>query len=283
MNKGSCLCGDITWEIDGDPMTMSNCHCSMCRKLHGTAFATYIGVTGEAFRFTSGEEKIQRYESSPGETRSSCPRCGSTVASPARDGQLVFMPAGNMDGELNRTLDRHIFVGSKATWFEITDAAPQHDIYPPQYDMQGIDNPTREPETPGAVGGSCMCAAVAFEFDDNLGRMGNCHCSRCRRARSSAHSTQLFVATGSFRWVSGEENVCRFKLPGTEMFINSFCTNCASAMPTVFEDPGMVMVPAGALDQDPGIKPQAHIFVGSKAPWFQITDDLIQFEAMPDN
>ena len=282
MNKGSCLCGDITWEIDGDPITMSNCHCSMCRKLHGTAFGTYVGVTAPAFRWTGGEEKIQSYKSSPGGQRPFCQRCGSTVASLMRDGQLVFMPAGNLHGAINKSLDHHIFVGSKAPWFEITDGAPQHDAYPPEYDAPSIDSLERKPKTPGATGGSCMCGAVVFEFDDNLGRMGNCHCSRCRMARSSAHSTQLFVAISSFRWLQGEDSVRQFKLPDTEMFITSFCKTCASAMPTVFEDLGMAMVPAGALDQDPGIRPQAHIYVGSKAPWFEITDDLAQFEAMPE-
>lgn len=276
------MCGDITWEIDADPIMNSNCHCSMCQKVHGTAYGAYVAVATDVFRWTSGEEKIQSYESSPVDQRTFCPRCGSTVASPVPEYQLVSMPIGNLEGEINKTLDMHFFVGSKAPWFEITDDAPQHEARPPEYDAPEIDSPKREPATPGATGGSCLCEAVAFEFDDHLGRMGNCHCSRCRRARSSPHSTQLFVAMSSFRWVRGEDNVRQFKLPDAEMFITSFCKTCASAMPTAFEDLGMAMVPAGALDQNPGIRPQAHIYVGSKAPWFEITDDLAQFEAMPE-
>ncbi|MCZ6855342.1 MAG: GFA family protein [Gammaproteobacteria bacterium] len=282
MNKGSCLCGDITWEITADPIMYSNCHCSMCRKIHGTAYGAYVAVPAEEFRWISGEKKILSYESSSDGQRPSCPRCGSAVASLVPDYQMVFMPIGNLDGEIHKSLDMHIFVGSKAPWFEITDAAPQHDASPPEYDIPETESPTREPATSGATGGSCLCGAVTFEFDDHLGRMGNCHCSRCRRARSSPHSTQLFVMMSSFRWVQGEDHVKRFKLPDTDTFTTSFCKTCASAMPTVFEDRGMAMVPAGALDQDPGIRPQAHIYIGSKAPWFEITDDLMQFEAMPD-
>ncbi len=282
MNKGSCLCGDITWEIDTRPVMMSNCHCSMCRKSHGSAYGTYVGVPSDAFHWTSGEAEIQRYESSPGGLRPFCPRCGSIVAAQMRDGDLVFMPAGNLDGDIDKTLDSHIFVGSKAPWYEITDDALQHDAYPEGIDAPVVENPTRLPKTKGAIGGSCLCGVVAFEFDETLGRMGYCHCSRCRKSRSAAHSAQTFVAVDKFRWLRGAEEVRNFKLPESEFFITSFCETCGSLMPTLHEERGVVMVPMGAIDQDPGLRPQAHIYTGSKASWFEITDDLPQFEAMPE-
>ena len=65
------------------------------------------------------------------------------------------------------------------------------------------------------------------------------------------------------------------------LFCTAFCATCASLMPVIHADQGIVMAPAGALDQDPGVRPQAHIYVGSKAPWFEITDALPQFETMP--
>jgi hypothetical protein len=93
--------------------------------------------------------------------------------------ESVGMPAGNVEGEIDRRLDRHIFVGSKAVWYDITDDATQFEAYPAGIDAPGADNPERLPATAGSIGGSCLCGAVAFEFDETLGRMGFCHCSRC--------------------------------------------------------------------------------------------------------
>ena len=282
MNKGTCLCGDISWQIDTDEMTMSNCHCSMCRKFHGSAYGNYVGVPASTFRWLAGEDRIRVYESSPGGLRSFCPRCGSKVATTVRTGEYYFMPCGNMEGDLATELASHIFAASKAPWFEITDDAKQWDQYPAGYeDLPVVVSEARLPATAGAIGGSCLCGKVRFEFDETLNMMGNCHCSRCRKSRSAPFSVQLFVSPDRFRWLSGEDNIDHFSPPGAELFRSSFCRDCGSMMPDIFEETSTVMVPAGSLDQDPGIRPMAHIYVGSKAPWFRITDDLPQFEEMP--
>ncbi len=282
MNKGSCLCGDITWEIDGDLIMMSNCHCSMCRKFHGVGYGTYVGVMADDFRWLSGEGNVQTYESSPGGLRPFCPRCGSIVASTSRDGSMAFMPAGNMEGELDRELDSHIFVGSKAPWYEIHDNAPQHDAYPPDHDVPPQENAQRLPETPGSIGGSCLCGAVAYEVSELSDRFGYCHCSRCRKARSAGASAQVFAAVDDFRWTSGESHIRHFDLPEGEVYRTDFCEICGSPTPTIHETLGFVLIPAGSLDQDPGVRPQAHIYVGSKAPWVEIKDGLLQFLEMPE-
>jgi hypothetical protein len=193
----------------------------------------------------------------------------------------VFVPAGNLDGDIGRRPDNHIFVRSKAPWFEITDDAPRFAGFPDGYDAPEVQTAERLPALPGAIGGSCLCGAVAFELDETTGRAGYCHCSRCRKSRSAAHSAQTFALLDRFRWVRGKDHVRSFKLPGSARFEVSFCSTCGSTMPTALGDPGLVMVPLGALDQDPGVRPQAHIYVGSKAPWFEITDGLPQFIEMP--
>lgn len=279
MNTGSCLCGDIQWQIDGPITMVVNCHCSMCRKAHGSAYGTFAVTAANDFGWTQGEDRIAVYESSPAGGRASCPRCGSVL--PGVVGDMAFLPVGNLEQAVERPLDSHIFAASKAPWHEISDDAPQFDEYPPGYDQPASDLGERQPDTASAVGGSCLCGKVRYEFDGPPDRMLNCHCSRCRKSRSAVHSTQAFVAADRFRWLSGEDNVQTFKVPGAKYFAPCFCRDCGSLMPRVTARGNLAVIPAGGLDQDPGMRPQAHIFVGSKSPSHEITDALPQFDEYP--
>jgi len=279
MNEGSCLCGDITWQIDGEYTMHVNCHCSICRKVHGSAYATFVATDANHLQWLTGQDKIRKYASSAEGNRPFCPRCGSKV--PSLMGELALIPAGNLEGDIGRPLDSHIFVGSKAEWFDISDGAPQFEEYPPGYEAPSVPRAERPPASEGATGGSCACGQIAWEFDPPAGRMGNCHCSRCRRARSAVFSTQVFMPIGQFRWLSGQDGSSEYQVPGARFFATSFCNNCGSPATRTCHEFDMAMVPAGSLDQDPGIRPRAHIYVGSKASWFEITDDLPQFEEAP--
>ena len=125
------------------------------------------------------------------------------------------------------------------------------------------------------IKGSCLCGAVAFEATDPI-ELRNCHCSRCRKARGAAFAANMFVPTGSFRWIRGEDLVIVYRLPNAQRFGNSFCRICGSPMPRALPTRDVVLIPAGALDDDPKIRTSSHIYVGSKAPWHEITDDLPQ-------
>ena len=278
MNRGSCLCGDISWELDGPLNMLVNCHCTMCRKAHGAGFATFVMASATDFRWRSGKQRIVSFSSSEQGRRGFCGRCGSVT--PAVDAGMVFLPAGNLDGDIDRPLDAHIFVGSKADWYDISDDAPQFDAYPPDYDHPGIDFETPAAVSEGAVGGSCLCGVVRYEFEPPADRMVQCHCSRCRKSRSAAHSTQIFLPAEQFHWLSGEDNISSYKVPDARHFAPSFCKTCGSVMPRVIPG-GPAIIAAGSIDGDPGIRPQLHIFVASGAPWFRISDSLPQFDAMP--
>jgi len=108
-----------------------------------------------------------------------------------------------------------------------------------------------------------------------------CHCSRCRQSRSAAHGANVFYDATGFHWARGAELVEEFPLPGAQYFTTAFCRDCGSELPRVSVERNIVVVPAGSLDSEPAITPAAHIFVGSKAPWFDITDELPQFAEMP--
>ena len=124
------------------------------------------------------------------------------------------------------------------------------------------------------MAGSCLCGTVRFELVGEPLLFVNCHCSRCRRGRSSAHASNLFFLPEQIRWLRGEDNVTAYKVPKAERFAVNFCNTCGSAVPRLVAEIGRVNVPGGSLDSDPGVAPSAHIYVGSKAPWFEISDAL---------
>lgn len=279
-NEGSCLCGAVRYDVAGPFSMMIHCHCSMCRKHHGAAFATFVGAPLMGFRWLSGEHTVVTYASSEKGVRSFCPVCGSVMPTLVKEMDLALLPAGNLRGDIDIRPQAHVFVGSKAPWYTISDDLPQHEEYPPEFAIGGISRAPRDvPE--GAVGGSCLCGDVAYEIRGTALRMLNCHCTRCRRGRSAAHNTSIFYALADFRFTRGANQVVDFKLPEAARFGVAFCRRCGGSTPRVSIELGGVVVPAGTLDVDPGIRPTAHIFVTSKANWFTICDKLPQFAGLP--
>lgn len=128
--------------------------------------------------------------------------------------------------------------------------------------------------------GSCLCAAVAYEIGGPLSQALNCHCSMCRKAQGSAFRSRARVKTADFRFTRGDDLVTYYESsPGNH---RGFCRVCGSPIHSKFDDqPDVLGLPLGSLDQDPGIKPRFHVFVGSKAPWHDITDELPQFQELP--
>jgi len=104
----------------------------MCRKSHGAAYATWAIIEPKQFKWTSGEESIAAYASSPGTERRFCRNCGSPLVV-THGGQVGEVVVGTIDGDPGLRPREHIFVGSKATWHEITDTLPQHEGWPPGF------------------------------------------------------------------------------------------------------------------------------------------------------
>jgi hypothetical protein len=132
-----------------------------------------------------------------------------------------------------------------------------------------------------SVKGSCLCGGIEFEITGAPRGVTHCHCSRCRKTRGTAHATNLFLPLDQLRYVRGEALLSKYRLPEAKRFAHWFCKVCGSTMPRFDEALGLAIVPMGAFDDDPAIRPNRHIHVGSKAPWDTITDDLPQFEGGP--
>jgi hypothetical protein len=127
MMRGSCLCGGVRYEITGRLSGALNCHCTMCRKAHGTAFRSRASVKAADFKWVRGEELVTYYESSVGNHRGFCRVCGSPILSRFDQHPAFYgLPLGALDDDPGVKPRRHVFVADKAPWFDITDNLPQH-------------------------------------------------------------------------------------------------------------------------------------------------------------
>ncbi len=126
------------------------------------------------------------------------------------------------------------------------------------------------------ITGRCLCAAVQFEIDGRLGPAIYCHCSQCRRASGSAFATNASVRARYLQFRSGRDAIREYEsTPGK---FRAFCSRCGSPLYSrLASDPESFRIRLGTLDGDPGRRPSAHFWVGSKAVWHEITDALPQF------
>lgn len=125
--KGSCLCTTVQYEIKGPFEVMSHCQCSMCRRHHGAAFATFVTVPLSGFRWVAGEGALSTYQSSAYGKRTFCNKCGSVMPVVEPDTGIAFCPAGNLDGELGLQPEGHRFVDSRIPRQATADMLPQHE------------------------------------------------------------------------------------------------------------------------------------------------------------
>ena len=140
------------------------------------------------------------------------------------------------------------------------------------------------------VRGSCLCGGVKFEIDGPMLRPLNCHCTFCRKQQGAAFRSRARVRRSDFKWLQGEELLTYYE--ATPGYRRGFCRVCGSPIvnraephsplaqhnPRSLDEFGIALA---VLDDDPGVRPESHCFVRSKAPWFEITDDLPQYEGYP--
>ena len=127
--QGGCLCGKVRYEIASALQSADHCHCSMCRRQHGAAFATYADFKPTDFHWVSGEECITIFEPSPDGGWCFCRECGSSLAG-TLDGDIVTIALGTVEGDPGVKPSFHIFVDSKASWDVISDELPQFGARP---------------------------------------------------------------------------------------------------------------------------------------------------------
>lgn len=129
------------------------------------------------------------------------------------------------------------------------------------------------------IHGSCLCGGVRFEIDASVGPFELCHCPRCRKASGSAFVAGLGVRVADFRLLSGAELIRSYEAPLLQHpppYRVAFCSRCGSPAPSPLPGASWLEIPAGLLDDDPGLRPDKHIFVECRSPWYEICDSLPQ-------
>lgn len=139
--QGSCLCGQVRYSVDQIDERMGHCHCSMCRKFHGAAFATFGETTQAHFRWLTGEEYLVVYKADNATERTFCSVCGSSLIfkAPSMPDDIVEFSLGTLDSDIPHRPDVHIFMGSKACWYEADQKLPQF--------SEGRNNPAMDTES----------------------------------------------------------------------------------------------------------------------------------------
>jgi len=133
--------------------------------------------------------------------------------------------------------------------------------------------------------GGCLCGAVRFEVGEPAAREGEspsagafelCHCTRCRKASGSAFAAGLAVPSDALRWTRGRDRVVHYEAPVLERppaYERWFCRHCGAPVPPLRSRGPWTEIPAGSLDDDPGRRPERHIFAAHAPPWLPLADD----------
>jgi hypothetical protein len=124
------------------------------------------------------------------------------------------------------------------------------------------------------VHGSCLCGGVTYAVDLPFERFYLCHCSRCRKATGTAHSSNALVKADALHWLQGQDLVARYDLPTAQSFATSFCRRCGSPLPHLTRSGRSAILPAGSFDGEIDSKPDRHVHFASRANWYAHGDEL---------
>ena len=130
--EGHCQCGAVAYRIESPPHDFYHCHCSMCRRCHGTLFATYAVVPRDKLVVLKGDDNLSTYSSSKGVHRRFCKTCGCQMFIDIDDTpDIRYYCPGTADGHPGheQSAEKHIFVGSKVSWYRLQDDLPKHHEY----------------------------------------------------------------------------------------------------------------------------------------------------------
>jgi len=131
------------------------------------------------------------------------------------------------------------------------------------------------------VSGSCLCGSISYVATGQSNKFWHCHCGRCRKSSGAGHASNILMRPESFDWTAGEDLLRSFQVPDAKSFRTVFCSICGSPMPRVAPDASFALIPAGSLDNDPGIHPTGRIYQDSRTDWSCDSSELPLYETYP--
>lgn len=131
------------------------------------------------------------------------------------------------------------------------------------------------------IEGGCLCGRVRYRVSGPFDAFHLCHCSQCRRSTGSAHAANVFGTPDRLQWISGEDQITRYTPDEPDVISKCFCSHCGSLVPYISQKSGLLIIPAGSLDEAPGISPQDHIFWRDRADWYEAGLEAKRVEQFP--
>ncbi len=126
-HRGSCLCGEVRYEADEFASDTAHCHCSMCRKFHGAAFATLVSVPKSAFRWLAGSHHLREFRAGNGTVRTFCGQCGSSLAfTTSKAPNNIELALATLDGPSPVVPNANIFVSYGVSWAPLDPKLPRY-------------------------------------------------------------------------------------------------------------------------------------------------------------
>lgn len=131
------------------------------------------------------------------------------------------------------------------------------------------------------IKGSCLCGAIEYEVEPIPEKIYNCHCSQCRKSHGATFATQVLVKGETLKYLKGEEYIKEYTGHGG---VRAFCSNCGSRLMNYAPDKKLYLsVALSSVDEGSyDVKPVAHAYVDSKAPWHEPSSDIPSYHGLPD-